>query len=97
MLGAVPDSEFDPAPEHLRFVPGDTLIAYTDGATQVRNLTGSMLGFEGLQRRVAMAVPDEAPEGGWASAILRSVAEFRSGPSSDDILIVEIYTPLDAG
>ena len=94
LLGACGGKEFDPNEQTLRFTPGDTLIAYTDGATEAMNEEGSMQRIEGMRRIVAGARPDAAPMGGWASAVLREVDRHRSGPPADDTLIIEMYRPL---
>lgn len=94
ILGAAPSGEFDPDEQSARFGPGDTLIAYTDGATEAISAEGKMLRVEGLRRIVAGARPDAGPGGGWASAVLRAVDFHREGPPADDTLIVEIFRPL---
>jgi len=92
VLGACKGEDFDPNEQLARFMPGDVLIAYTDGATEARNEQGRMLGVDGLLRIVAASRPDE--DGGWASSVLRAVDEYRYGPLQDDTLMVEIYRPV---
>jgi len=92
VLGACRGDDFDPCQEQIRFGPGDTLVLYTDGAIEARNSNGRMLRVEGMQRLVATVRPDEV--GGFASAILRAVDEFRFGAPEDDTLIVEIWRPI---
>lgn len=89
VLGAAPADDFEPAPESRRFGPGDTLIAYTDGATEARNERGRMLGVTGLQRIIA-GTPSVLT-GAWSPAILAAVDSHRTGAPTDDTLIVEIY------
>jgi len=96
VLGACHGADFDPDEHSLRFMPGDTLIAYTDGATEARSATGAMLRTDGLRGIVAGSRPDPGPHGGWASAVLRAVDHHRHGPPADDTLIVELYRPLGA-
>src|SRR5690606_31991441 len=62
VLGACRGSDFVPNEQSCRFLPGDMLIAYTDGAIEARNSAGRMLSVDGLQRAIASARPD--PEGG---------------------------------
>ncbi len=61
--------------------PGDTLVAYTDGATEARRGT-AILGTEGLARVIAAA-----PHGATAvaQAIERSVLQHSGGIISDDL------------
>lgn len=93
VLGACPDEDFDPEPKTLTFGPGDALIAYTDGATESRNVEGQMLGTKGLQKLIAFGRP--ADKGGWAESVVRAVDDHRYGPSTDDTLVIEIVRPLD--
>lgn len=97
VLGACHGADFDPDEQSVRFMPGDTLIAYTDGATEARSATGAMLRTEGLRNIVIGSRPDPGPDGGWSSAVLRAVDRHRHGPPADDTLIVELYRPLGDG
>lgn len=92
VLGACADRDFQSEPRTLKFHPGDTLIAYTDGATEARNAAGRMLGITGLQKIIALGRPD--PVGGWAQTILRAVEQHRSGPPEDDTLVIEVVRVL---
>lgn len=92
VLGAAPDSEFEAAPEVRRFGPGDSIIAYTDGAIECRDGNGRMLKVAGIQRLVAQ--PSAPAAGQWADTLLDAVARHRAGPPADDTLIVEIHRPL---
>jgi hypothetical protein len=91
VLGAAADVDFDPLPETRSFAPGDTLIAYTDGAIECRDQTGKMLKISGLQRLVAT---QQATAGEWSQTVLDAVTRFRFGPPADDTLVVEIHRPL---
>jgi hypothetical protein len=88
LLGAVRDIEFDDRTETRRFIPGDTLLAYTDGAIEARDASGRMLGTEGLRRVIASAGPVEV--GQWPAAVLAAVDAFRFGPPADDTLIASV-------
>lgn len=87
VLGAVPDSGFDPEPRTLRFGAGDTLIAYTDGATECRDESGRMFNVAGIQRLVATV---DAESGSWPERIRGAVESHRFGPIADDTLVVEL-------
>lgn len=95
VLGACAAADFKAEPRSLRFMPGDVLIAYTDGATEARDARGRFLGIKGIQRLVATGRPD--PHAGWSGAILRAVNQHRQGPAADDTLVIEIVRPLDTG
>lgn len=92
VLGACHGDDFQHDQRLTRFAEGDTLIAYTDGAIEARNAAGKMLNVAGMERLIASLAPDA--DGGWSSAILRSVDQFRSGPPEDDTLVVEIWRPV---
>ncbi len=91
MLGAARGEDFPANEQSTRFHPGDTLIAYTDGAIESRDDKGRMLGIDGLQKIIASGRPEE--DGGWAASVLHAVEERRFGPAQDDTLMVEIYRP----
>jgi len=92
VLGACPDSAFDPEPESRHFGPGDSLIAYTDGAIEARDDRGRMLGVAGLLRVIASG--GAVRPGGWVSTILEAVDAHRAGPPADDTIVIEITRPL---
>jgi serine phosphatase RsbU (regulator of sigma subunit) len=94
VLGAVPTEVFDAGMQTVRFGPGDSIIAYTDGATEARDQQGRMLRIEGMLRLVAS--PGVWDDGRACENILRRVDEHRFGPIADDTLIVEVSRPLDS-
>ncbi len=90
VLGACPDDGFDPGQTTVEFGPGDSVIAYTDGATEARTETGQMLRIEGMRRLLAQ--PGRIEPGQWPDKLLRAVTDHRDGlPPEDDTLVVEIY------
>ncbi|MDX2017972.1 MAG: PP2C family protein-serine/threonine phosphatase [Planctomycetota bacterium] len=101
VLGACADRDFDSAPARMPFGPGDTLIAYTDGAIEARSREGGCIGVEGLRRWIHRAAHVEArttPDrnAGWPEAMLSLVESHRFGPAQDDTLVIEIHRPLQA-
>lgn len=100
MLGACPAKDFDPLQTDVEFGPGDTLIAYTDGAIEARGQDGKMLNIEGLRRIVASMSPlgsdgEYQMQGQWSEKILREVSAHLNGvPADDDTLAFEIYRPI---
>lgn len=93
VLGACRRDDFIPNEQSIRFMPGDRLVLYTDGAIEARNAQGRMLGVRGLESLIASGRPDL--EGGFAASVLRGVDSHRFGPPQDDTLIVEVWRPVD--
>lgn len=89
VLGACPDEAFDPGPRTVRFGPGDTLLAYTDGAIEARNTTGKMFRIDGIRRMVASA--DGRSPTLWPRVFKDEVIEFREGPAEDDTLLLVLH------
>ena len=98
VLGACSEKDFEAGQVEYDFDPGDSLIAYTDGAIEARSMEGKMLQIDGLRRLLsAPAMPgvSNAGQGQWADRILTEVAAFRGGlPPEDDTLAIEIYRPV---
>ncbi len=92
VLGACADADFDPEPESRHFGPGDSLIAYTDGAIEARDERGRMLGVTGLLRVIAGG--RQVRPGGWVGTVLEAVDSHRAGPPADDTIVIEITRPL---
>ena len=89
VLGACPDEAFDPAPRTLEFGPGDTILAYTDGAIEARNDAGKMFRIDGIRRMVASA--DGRSPTLWPRIFKDEVIEFRGGPPEDDTLLLVLH------
>jgi hypothetical protein len=88
LLGVFEGDDYCPECKTVPFGPGDALLAYTDGATEARNLGGEMLNVDGLQKRVVEF--GDAP-GRWAQSLLHQIVGFRRGPAEDDTLLVTLY------
>lgn len=99
VLGACSESDFEAGQIEVEFHPGDSLIAYTDGAIEARSLEGKMFHIDGLRRLLAtQTVLGESgdSQGFWAEKILEEVAAFRGGlPPEDDTLAIEIFRPIN--
>jgi len=89
-VGALIEAEY--AVESTAFEPGDMLIFYTDGATEVRS-EGKFLGTEGLQEIVSEQIRKNAED--LPAAILEAVRNYASGHLRDDvaILVIKARTP----
>ncbi len=95
VLGACAEDDFDSDEQSCPLGPGDSLIAYTDGASEARNPSGKMLRIMGL--RAIVAAEGRVDGGAWPERILGMVSAHRAGaPTEDDTLVIEIYCPLGA-
>jgi serine phosphatase RsbU (regulator of sigma subunit) len=96
VLGAVDPEEFRGTEDELPFAPGDTIIAYTDGAIECRDRSGEMLRLQGLEAMVASAPIDRAAPHAFdlAGELAQRLLERCPGPAEDDTLIVQISRPL---
>lgn len=94
VLGVNNHDDFEPEPATLRFGPGDTLVAYTDGAMEAQNRAGKFFGLDRLRALLATGSP--LTHGGWPETIVSAVDSFRFGPPKDDMLIVELARPIGA-
>jgi hypothetical protein len=88
LLGVVDGDDYCPACRTLPFKPGDALLAYTDGATEARDLAGEMITIEGLRARLAQlpASPQR-----WPGDLLHQVTAHRRAPATDDTLLAVLY------
>ena len=86
VLGALPDAVEAEATLDVNLEPGDRIVLYTDGITDIFDARGEMLGVEGVQKFVREAAL--LPFGEMKQGILDRVAEWREGPASDDVSLV---------
>ncbi len=94
VLGVVDGGEFGTDVGRTVFERGDSVIAYTDGASEAAAPDGQMLGIEGVERLVReLCTPNEASD--WASALADRVCSHRSGPPLDDTLLVVVSRPAE--
>ena len=90
ILGVTGAADYDADEQRTRFMPGDAIVVYTDGAIEARDRGGRHLRVDGIQRVLA-GVPAGTDRVG---AIFEAVGRHRVGPSEDDTLIVEIARPV---
>ncbi|MFY8152283.1 MAG: SpoIIE family protein phosphatase, partial [Hyphomicrobiales bacterium] len=87
VLGACGGDDFEDGAAHVPFLPGDRLLAYTDGITETLGSNGRLLGLEGLRaimRDVSMR------RGPLADAVLAATDAKRVGARADDTLVEEL-------
>lgn len=89
ILGALPDAVDTTPSLELQLEPGDRIVLYTDGITEVFNSSGEMLGVEGIRELVRQTSP--LPVKGMKQGILDGVAAWRNGPPSDDVSLVLVH------
>jgi sigma-B regulation protein RsbU (phosphoserine phosphatase) len=86
ILGTLPDAVDADATLYTQIEPGDRIVLYLDGLTDVSDSRGEMLEVEGVQNfvREASVLPfNEMKQG-----ILNRVAAWRDGPPVDDVSLV---------
>jgi serine phosphatase RsbU (regulator of sigma subunit) len=93
VLGAATDGSYDSSESVTRFDHGDALLLYTDGAFEARNAEGAMFTLDGLRRALVRCAAVAPGRGELAQRLLDDVDAFRSGPPSDDTLILEVSRP----
>ena len=86
ILGVLPDAVDPEATLEVDLDPGDRVVLYTDGITDVFDARGEMLGVPGVQRFVCET--SSLPFAEMKQGILDRVAAWREGPPSDDVSLV---------
>jgi PAS domain S-box-containing protein len=86
LLGALDDAVEPDAEICLDLDPGDRVVLYTDGFTEVFNSHREMLDVDGLRKIVGDT--SRLPLCDMKQGILDRVAAWRSGPSADDMSLV---------
>ena len=86
-LGVVDDGQYV---EHRgRLDPGDTLLLYTDGATDARNQEDELFGEDRLAQAVDAAA--SGPPDALVRSVLDAVAQFEAGaPPEDDLTLLAL-------
>ena len=75
--------------------PGDAMVFCTDGVTEARNAGGQEFGDEALPELLLAHTDANAEE--LADAILAGVTQFSDRPAHDDVAVLVVRVPPDAG
>lgn len=86
MLGALQPQDFGVDDRSLVLEPGDTLVAYTDGAFEARNRKGHKMGIGRLRE----AIRRQPPPPSWSDYLLQLVDGFSGGAREDDVLVAAL-------
>ena len=86
ILGVLPDAVDPEGTLDVDLDPGDRVVLYTDGITDVFDARGEMLGVPGVQKFVGET--SLLPFAEMKQGILDRVAAWREGPPSDDVSLV---------
>ncbi|HYE66877.1 MAG TPA: PP2C family protein-serine/threonine phosphatase, partial [Pyrinomonadaceae bacterium] len=87
MLGAFDFAEYRAS--QTKLVPGDVLVAFSDGVTEAVNASNEMFGDERLERLVGSSIDLSAEQ--IKDRILKDVLAFTRGlPQSDDITLLAL-------
>jgi serine phosphatase RsbU (regulator of sigma subunit)/anti-sigma regulatory factor (Ser/Thr protein kinase) len=70
----------------LQLEPGDLLMAYTDGVTEVEDAQGRAFGEQGIARQLELAKPQLAAEA--VDAVADAVDSHRAGAPRDDLTVL---------
>lgn len=84
VLGVFPDWEY--REEHVQLEPGDRLVLFTDGITEIANATGEEFGEERLMDllRANRALGAEAMQ----KRVMAAIADFSGGNFQDDATLI---------
>jgi sigma-B regulation protein RsbU (phosphoserine phosphatase) len=84
-MGISEDAVFEASSWHLQ--EGDSIVLVTDGITEARDISGALLGKEGLLR-ILQEFDYHAPIESIGNTLLRRAAEFGGGELRDDVCIL---------
>jgi sigma-B regulation protein RsbU (phosphoserine phosphatase) len=86
-LGVVPDTPYEDG--RIQLVCGETLVLHTDGATDARDRTGALFGFDRLTQAVEQGGGKSAAE--IVAGISEAVETFAVGaPPEDDLTLLAV-------
>ena len=83
-LGVFPDAELEDT--HMRLMPGEALVFYTDGVTEARSPDGDFFGEERLRQLLASLCGKHAVD---IARLLKNAAlQFQEGYARDDLALL---------
>jgi sigma-B regulation protein RsbU (phosphoserine phosphatase) len=86
-VGMFCDEQF--ATNHLQLAPGDALLLYTDGVTEMQDLSGTEYGMERLLRSLKECIASRPAE--LIDSCVSSLSDFRGdGNKADDLTLMAI-------
>ncbi|UTH72600.1 PP2C family protein-serine/threonine phosphatase [Chromobacterium sp. IIBBL 290-4] len=88
-LGILPDGDFDESTQVLEWLPGERLVASSDGITEAKDDKGVMFGLAGVLAGVRDGWPGQVGDAVLASAR----RHMQDGPASDDISLLVVSHP----
>lgn len=91
MLGVCDGDDFYCEMETHEFAVGDSIVLYTDGASEALDLQDRMLGIEGTFALVRQTANSHRDPMSWPAAIHDGVVAHRQSPPTDDTLIVTLW------
>jgi len=86
ILGCVSETALFEAADEIDLDPGDRMVFYTDGLTEVFDERDEMLGVEGLEALVRQSAKRTLPE--MRQAIVDGVKAWTPAPLTDDVSLV---------
>ncbi|MCW5768802.1 MAG: SpoIIE family protein phosphatase [Phycisphaeraceae bacterium] len=91
ILGMLDPPVFDPGELRVRLAPGDSILAYSDGAIELEGEGGELLGVEGFTRMVEACRRSEAAGEGLCDRLMREIEPLRTRSGKrDDTLLVRV-------
>ncbi|QIN84064.1 PAS domain S-box protein [Rubrobacter tropicus] len=90
-LGVFPDAELKDT--HMRLMPGETLVFYTDGVTEARSPDGGFFGEDRLHQILAASAGQHAED--VARTLKNAVLEFQEGHPRDDLALLVLRVAED--
>lgn len=91
MLGVLEPDQFTAGSRRMAIVPGDVVIAYTDGVSEARDENGAELGIA----RIESIIKRDRGVRPLSGVVVEAAATHRAGHVTDDMLVVEITLSAD--